>query len=50
VAGQALTFVADLTAGEVILICRGTDPVAIPLTDLAYGKADRQRAAAVPYR
>jgi Acyl-coenzyme A:6-aminopenicillanic acid acyl-transferase len=44
------TFVANLTAGEMTLICRNTEPVAIPLTDLAYGKADTQRTAAMPSR
>lgn len=42
------TFVADLTAGEAVLLPRGSDAVAIPLCDLASGQAGRQRTAAAP--
>jgi hypothetical protein len=49
-AATLCTFIANLTAGEMTLICRGADPVTISLTELAYGKADRQRATAMPPR
>jgi hypothetical protein len=37
------TFVADLTAGEAVLVNRGDPPVAIPLRDLAEGHPHAQR-------
>jgi hypothetical protein len=37
------TFVADLTAGEAVLVNRGESPVAIPLRDLAEGHPHAQR-------
>jgi hypothetical protein len=40
------TFVADLTAGEAVVMLRGASPVAIPLRDLAAGRAGRQRPVA----
>lgn len=40
------TFVADLTAGDAVIVCRDAEPVTIPLADLATGRADRQRVAA----
>jgi hypothetical protein len=40
------TFVADLTAGEAVMLPRGAGAVAIPLADLAAGIAGRQRPVA----
>jgi Acyl-coenzyme A:6-aminopenicillanic acid acyl-transferase len=40
------TFVADLTAGEVVIAARDEEPVAIPLRDLAEGHPHRQRQLA----
>jgi hypothetical protein len=40
------TFVADLTAGEAVLVNRGDQPVAIPLRDLAEGHRHAPRPVA----
>jgi hypothetical protein len=42
------TFVANLTTGEAALLGRGTEAVAIPLADLAQGRAGIRRAAGMP--
>jgi hypothetical protein len=36
------TFVADLTAGEAVIVARDQPPVTIPLSDLAEGHPHRQ--------
>jgi hypothetical protein len=40
------TFIADLTAGEAVIVARDEQPVAIPLADLAEGNPHRQRQLA----
>lgn len=42
-AATLCTFVADLTAGEAVIVARDDLPVAIPLRDLAEGNPHRQR-------
>jgi hypothetical protein len=42
------TFVADLTAGEAVIAARDSQPVAIPLADLAAGYPHAQRVFAAP--
>jgi hypothetical protein len=37
------TFIADLTADEAVIAARDSQPVAIPLPDLAEGNPHRQR-------
>jgi hypothetical protein len=42
------TFIADLATGEAVIVRGGTEAVAIPLADLARGRADAQRPVAMP--